>query len=40
MTFVEECRRQSLLAAEADAIDPDLDCVLDSILADWILEEP
>lgn len=32
--FAEECRRQSLLAAAADAGDPDLDAFLDAALAD------
>ena len=32
--FAEECRRQSLLVAEADAADPDLDAFLEAALAD------
>lgn len=36
--FAEECRRQSLLAAAADAADPDLQSFTDAALAD--LDEP
>ncbi len=32
--FAEECRRQSLLAAAADARDPDLGVFLDAALTD------
>jgi len=32
--FAEECRRQSLLVAQADAADRDLQDVLDAALAD------
>lgn len=32
--FAEECRRQSLVVAEADAADPDLGGFLDAALAD------
>lgn len=34
--FAEECRRQSLAAARADAADPDLDMYLDAALEDLI----
>lgn len=34
--FAEECRRQSLAAARADAADPDLDAFLDAALEDLI----
>jgi len=37
--FAEECRRQSLVAAVADAADPDLDVFLDAALADLIDEK-
>ncbi|MCJ2055617.1 antitoxin MazE family protein [Methylobacterium sp. J-048] len=36
--FAEECRRQSLLVAAADASDPELSAFLDAALAD--LEDP
>ena len=32
--FVEECRRQSLMVAAADAADSDLDDVMEAALAD------
>lgn len=32
--FIEECRRQSLLVATADADDRDLDAFLDAVLDD------
>jgi len=32
--FTEECRRQSLLAAEADAVDNTLEALMDDALAD------
>ena len=37
--FAEECRRQSLVAATADAADPHLDAFLDAALADLIDEK-
>jgi hypothetical protein len=37
--FAEECRRQSRLAAAADAADADLDAFLDSALDDVLGEE-
>ncbi|MGU3407476.1 antitoxin MazE family protein [Methylobacterium brachiatum] len=36
--FAEECRRQSLLVAAADASDPELNALLDAALAD--LDDP
>jgi len=36
--FAEECRRQSLLVAAADATDPELSAFLDAALAD--LDDP
>ncbi|CAA2158922.1 Antitoxin MazE [Methylobacterium brachiatum] len=36
--FAEECRRQSLLVAAADASDPELNALLDTALAD--LDDP
>jgi len=36
--FAEECRRQSLLVAAADASDPELSAFLDAALAD--LDDP
>ncbi|KST58941.1 hypothetical protein AO398_19620 [Methylobacterium sp. GXS13] len=36
--FAEECRRQSLLVAAADASDPELNAILDTALAD--LDDP
>lgn len=36
--FAEECRRQSLVVAAADAGDPELDAFLEAALAD--LDEP
>ncbi|MDA8230073.1 MAG: antitoxin MazE family protein [Magnetospirillum sp.] len=32
--FAEECRRQSVLAAQADATDPGLSHLMDEVLAD------
>lgn len=32
--FAEECRRQSLLAAQSDMADPDLQTLMDDVLAD------
>lgn len=32
--FAEACRRQSLLVAQADAADTDMQCLLDEALAD------
>jgi Protein of unknown function (DUF3018) len=32
--FAEECRRQSLLVAKADAADPDMRAFMDAALAD------
>ena len=34
--FDEECRRQSLLVAAADAADPDLDAFMDAALVDLL----
>jgi hypothetical protein len=33
--FAEECRRQSRLAAAADAVDADRDAFLDATLDNW-----
>ena len=32
--FAEECRRQSLLAAQSDMADPDLQALMDDVLTD------
>ena len=37
--FAEECRRQSCLAAAADAADADLDAFLDAALDDLLRDE-
>ena len=37
--FAEECRRQSMVVADADAADHDLDAFLDAALADLDEEE-
>lgn len=37
--FVEECRRQSLVVAAADATDDDLTTFLDAALADLVGED-
>ena len=37
--FADECRRQSLVVAAADLLDPDLDAFVDAALADLGIED-